>query len=214
MSEIVTTFNGIDSDTNTLTGVIRVPSGTTAAPTGITFYFSDGSYLTGLIGDLTNIIYFPFTGVPSQPDVISFYLAGLQTSFGIGGSNYEDYYDVNGNSVPFVINDWPDGLYRYEAFAAGGDDIQWLIHIPVIEGKMVSMARKLLDSQCNCKLNVDLQEKFVKAKAYQELIYSKVIGLSTDSATVAEVQAVLSEVNGMIQSLTNFLNGTETICGC
>lgn len=214
MSEIVTTFTGIDPDTNTLTGLVRVPSGSTATPTGLTFYFLDGSYLTGLIGDLTNVIYFAFAGLPTQPDAVVLWLSQMQTNFGIGGSNYGDYFNANGDTVPFTINDWADGLYRYEASDSAGDDKQWLIHIPVIEGKMASMARQLLDSQCNCKLDVDLQEKFVKAKAYQELIYSKVIGLDTNQGTIAEIQAVLSEVNGMIQTLTNFLNGTETMCGC
>ena len=138
----------------------------------------------------------------------------MQIDFGVGGSNYEDYFNASGEGVPFVIDSWKDGLYRYEASDSAGDDKQWLIHIPVIEGKMSSLAQQLLDSQCKCKLDVDLQEKFVKAKAYQELIYSKVIGLGTDQTTTAEIQEVLSEVNGMIQTLTNFLNGTETMCGC
>jgi len=214
MSEIRTSFIGVNSDTLTLLGYIRVPSGSTATPTGITFYFTDGSYLNALTGDITNIIYFPAPQAPTAPDLISFGLNTLQIYFGIGGSNYEDYINAAGTPVPFTISDWVDGLYRYEAAASSGDEIQWLIHMPDIEAKMVTLAKQLLNSQCNCKLDADLQEKFVKAKAYQELIYNKVIGLPTNQSSVAEIQEVLAEVNDMIQTLTNFLNGTETICGC
>jgi len=79
---------------------------------------------------------------------------------------------------------------------------------------MKTLATSLINSQCDCKLDPTLSEKFVKAKAYQELIYNKVINLSDDPATVAEIQTALEEINSDISTLIAFLGDTESLCGC
>jgi len=213
MSDIATTFEFTSS--SDLVGRIRVPSGTTASPTGLTFYFTDGSYLNALIGDLTDVIYFSFPQSPSTSDAFIFDLTTMQTYFSLGGDNYEDYFGADSTTSSFTISEWKDGLYKYEAFHSSSDDIQWLLHVPTVEAKLVILAKQILDSQCKCTLNTELSEKFVKAKAYQELIYNKVIGLSREeNMTTLDTQAILTEVNSMVQTLINFLNGTDTICGC
>jgi hypothetical protein len=213
MSNVVTTFIGVLSESQSLSARLRVPSGSSDTITGLSFYFTDGSMLESLVGDITDIIYFPIE-TPLVEDVLSFNLERLQLEYSIGGSQYENYFDADGAVIEFTINSWVDGLYKYVSSATSGSENIWLLHIPVIEDKLVTLSKELLDSQCQCKIDAGLSEKFIKAKAYQELIYNKVINLTTEELTAAQNTVILAEVNDMVKTLTNFLEGTNNICGC
>lgn len=215
MPDITATFSNINTNTSQLLVYLRVPSGTTAAPIGLTFYWPDGSYLNELLGDITDKIYFPFTSAPTQTDVFIFDLTGLQNMYSLTGSNYENYYGTDGLVAEFTKTVWDEGLYYYATNDAAGFDTHWLLYVPTIETKLSELAEQVLDNQCNCKLDAALSEKFIKAKAYQELINYKVTALPTGSElTSSQIKDRLSNINSMVDTLTNFLNGTDTICGC
>lgn len=215
MSDITATFSNIITNTGQLLAYLRVPSGTTATPIGLTFFWPDGSYFNELLGDITNKIYFSFSPVPTQVDVFIFDLPTLQNMYSVTGTNYENYYGTDGLVAEFTKTVWDEGLYYYATNDASGDDIHWLLYIPTIETKLSELANQVLDNQCNCKLDPTISEKFIKAKAYQELINYKVTALPTDSIlSTSQIKDRLSNINGMVDTLTNFLNGTDTICGC
>lgn len=194
-----------------LIGNIYVVSGNTTNYTSFTFYYPGGSYLDVLLADAINVFFVPFNGNLAITDFLNFDLGVLASEYGEGNTNYFNASDVN---VPFDIAEYSDGLYRIDIETSGATEIQWVLITKNIDAKMQELATKLLNSQCNCKLDVNTQEMFVKAKAYQELIYNKVTALSTDQATIASIREVLTDVNNNINTLTNFLTGSETLCGC
>lgn len=215
MSDITATFSNIVTNTSEFAVYLRVPSGTTATPIGLSFFWPDGSYINELIGDITNKLYFQFTTAPTIRDVFLFNLNTLQNMYSLTGTNYENYYGTDGLVAEFTKTVWDEGLYYYSTNDASGFDIHWLLYVPTIETKMSELAQQVLDNQCNCKLDAALSEKFIKAKAYQELINYKVTALPTDSELLtSNIKDRLSNINSMVATLTNFLNGTETICGC
>ena len=197
---------------NEFTGYIYVPSGGQSSYTGVTFFWNDGSYLDELAANANNTnILFLFTNNSAQPDLVLFNLSNLTTEYGEGNTAY---FNTSGVNVPFTKTVWEDGLYYFSLTTVDGSENQWILHIPSIESSMKTLATSLINSQCDCKLDPTLSEKFVKAKAYQELIYNKVINLSDDPATVAEIQTALEEINSDISTLIAFLGDTESLCGC
>ena len=208
----MSTFTKYNLASNTsLTGSIYVVSGNTTNYTSFNFYYPNGSYLDVLLADATNVFFVPFDGNLSVTDYLNFDLNVLAAEYGEGNSNFFNASDQN---VPFDIAEYSDGLYRIDVVTTTGTEAQWVLITKNIDAKIQDVATKLLDSQCNCKLNVETQEMFIKAKAYQELIYSKVTALATDQTSTAAIRTVLTDINSDIDTLTNFLTGTETLCGC
>lgn len=207
MASTHTVFKPIASDS--LFGSIYIPSGNSVSYTGVTLYFSDSSYLSTVNWD----DYIAELPDPAYADVINFGLSIMQSLYPT--SENSDYYDASNNSSAFTKSVWSDGLYRYELSVAGGEDEkQWILYVPTVENKLKLLAQSVLNSQCNCSLDPALKDKFVKAKAYQELIYNKVINLTTDQSSVLEIQEVIDDIASDLTVLLNFLEGTETLCGC
>jgi len=204
------TFTSIRTTTGgDLTGDIYVPSGNSVDPTAVTFFWTDGSYLTDLSASaIAKGVLFDFNGVP---DIVLFDLNNLATEYADGNTAY---FSAAGVNIPFAIESYVDGLYFYSLTNSVDIENQWVLYMPSIEEKMKTLATSLLQSQCQCKLDAALSDKFIKAKAYQELIYHKVADATVDGNTTAQIQAVLSDVNSDIQTLTAFLEGTEELCGC
>lgn len=207
MASTHTVFKPITSDS--LFGSIYVPSGSSVTYTGVTLYFSDSSYLStadtnDYIAELVD---------PAYPDVINFGLALIQSLYPTSFDS--DYFDANNNAAAFTKSSWSDGLYRYDLSVDGGEaEKQWILYVPTVENKLKLLAQSVLNSQCNCSLDPTLKDKFVKAKAYQELIYNKVINLTTDQSSLSEIQEVINNIASDLTVLLNFLEGTETLCGC
>lgn len=196
------------SDGN-LAGDIYVPSGNSVEPTAVTFFWTDGSYLTDLSASaIAKGVLFDFSGTP---DLVLLDLSNLATEYPDGNTAY---FSAAGVNIPFAIQSYIDGLYFYSLTNAVDVENQWVLYMPSIEEKMKTLATSLLQSQCQCKLDATLSDKFVKAKAYQELIYHKVADATLNGNTTAQIQAVLTDVNSDIQILTGFLEGTKKICGC
>lgn len=207
MASTRTVFRPITSDS--LLGDIYIPSGNNVSYTGVTLYFPDSSYLT--TADVADYIV-PIAN-PVYADVVNFDLSGIQSLYPT--SENSDYFDASSTPAAFTKSVYSDGLYRYTLSVSGGEDeVQWILYVPTVESKLKLLAQALLDSQCNCKVDPALRDKFIKAKAYQELIYNKVINVGTDQITVTEIQECINDVTADITILLNFLEGTETLCGC
>lgn len=95
-------------------------------------------------------------------------------------------------------------IYNYNN-QTGGATWTGVLFIPTIMGKIADLAQDLIDCQCNCELNEAKAQKYIKARAYLDLLISKV-----NAATTAETLIALQP---MVTTLTNFLNGTEELCG-
>lgn len=77
--------------------------------------------------------------------------------------------------------------------------------IPTILGNIDTLAQNVIDCQCNCDLDAAKSQSYIKARAYLDLIQYK-----ADTATAF---TDLTEINTMLTTLTNFLAGTDELCG-
>jgi hypothetical protein len=93
--------------------------------------------------------------------------------------------------------------YNNETVTANADRAH--LFIPTILDGIDTMAATLIDCQCNCELNSDTAQSYMKARAYLDLINYK--------ASTATTNTEIAEINTMITTLTSFLAGTTTICG-
>jgi len=77
--------------------------------------------------------------------------------------------------------------------------------IPTILEGIDTLADAVINCQCNCSIDEVKSQKYIKARAYLDLIQYK-----ADNATAFTDMA---EINTMITTLTNFLAGTDELCG-
>lgn len=122
------------------------------------------------------------------------------------------YTAFDGTGLAWTATSLPEGLYHYALETGSGSneyESQYLLVIPTIEGAIITLAKQLQESQCNCKLNASLRDKFVKALGLLELIRERV-----KTAPTAFNQDFYTEVNADIQVLSDFLEGTNPVCGC
>ena len=114
-------------------------------------------------------------------------------------------YTANDNAAGSAIT-ISEGLLAYNYNnETGGAAWHGLLFIPTLMGKIADLAEDLLDCQCNCELNSVKAQKYLKARAYLDLLISKV----NDESDVNK----LISLQPMVTTLTNFLNGTEELCG-
>lgn len=79
------------------------------------------------------------------------------------------------------------------------------LYIPTILDGIDTLAANLINCQCNCELNSDKAQSYIKARAYLDLINYK--------ADTATTNTEIAAINTMITTLTNFLAGTDELCG-
>ena len=79
------------------------------------------------------------------------------------------------------------------------------LHVPSILEDIDTLAQNVIDCQCECDVNEMKAQKYIKARAYLDLIVYK--------AENATSYADRTEIQTMITTLTNFLGGTDELCG-
>lgn len=203
MATTYTRWNS-SSTSATLSGFVRVAPGQSITSPVIVFRFKDKSYLDlteAEASDSNVAAWFSASGL------VNFNLSALAAAF--TDDQHTAYYSATGSPQAFGITSFEDGVYHY-TFTNGSDvEAQYVIFMPEIEEAIEALAKKLIDSQCNCQLNRSVMDNFVKAKALQQLIYAKVLDMGTTyNATNFD------DVNADIKVLSDFLEGTNDVCGC
>lgn len=192
------------SSASVLSGLVRVAPGDTITSPVIQLRFKDKSYLDLTEAEATDpavALYVPAAGA------LNFNLAGLAAAY--DDDTHTAYYNAAGEVQAFGIASFEDGVYHYTFTNGSDDEFQYVIFIPEIEEAIETLAKKLIDSQCNCQLNRSVMDNFVKAKALQQLIYAKAADLGD-----RYIAASFDELNADIKVLTDFLAGTNDVCGC
>lgn len=165
-------------------------------PDFTSLYVADNIPFAANIGfTTTNVVVTPVTLLAELSDPTN----GVYTSF-------------DGTGLAWTATSLPEGLYHYALETGSGateDETQYLLVIPTIESAIITLAEQLQESQCNCKLNVSLRDKFVKALGLLELIRERVKIASTEFD-----QDFYTEINADIEVLSDFLGGTNPVCGC
>lgn len=193
-----------NSTSAALAGFVSVaPGGSITSPT-VQFRFLDKSYL-----DLDNTeatdpnvaVWLPASGL------INFNIAAFTAEY--TDDQHTAYYSAAGSPQAFGIQSFADGVYHYTFSNSTDVESQYVIFIPEIEESIETLAKSLIDTQCNCQLNRSVMDNFVKAKAMQQLIYAKVSDMGT-----AYSETEFDSVNADVQALANFLAGTNSACGC
>lgn len=120
-----------------------------------------------------------------------------------------EFFNAADESIVWTRATLEQGVYHYTVTNGSDSELQYVILMPTVEAAIDTLAKKLLDSQCNCQMNRSVMDNFVKAKALQQLIYAKVAehGTAMDSA-------FLTEINADVTVLQDFLEGTNDVCGC
>ena len=100
-----------------------------------------------------------------------------------------------------------EGLYTTESvgdISTSGNPRPYL-YIPTILAGIKTLADSLIDCQCNCALNSEKAEKYIKARAYLDIITSEANALTA----VSEMAAIQTKID----TLEAFLGGTDNLCG-
>jgi hypothetical protein len=79
------------------------------------------------------------------------------------------------------------------------------LHIPTTLAAIDTLADAVINCQCNCETTAASTQKYVKARAYFDLL--------TYKANTAANEADRAEVQTMLTTLSNFLGGTDELCG-
>jgi hypothetical protein len=133
-------------------------------------------------------------------------LAGLVTGFP-STTNTSLYADITttttiaGSGVTFG-----DGVYAV-TYNNDSEDSNFRIHLhlPTILDAIDTLADRVINCQCNCIVDEMDAQKYIKARAYLDLIVYKAEE-ATSNADHAALQL-------MVTTLTNFLAGTDELCG-
>lgn len=192
------------STSSLLSGFISVAPNSSIVSPAVQFRFLDKSYLDLDEAEATNAtvaVWFPITGL------VNFNLAALSSAY--TDDQHTGYYSAQGLPQAFSIQSFDDGVYYYTFSNSTDVESQYVIFMPGIETSIETLAKSLIDTQCNCQLNRSVADNFVKAKAMQQLIYAKVARIGT-----AYDETAFDDVNADIQALANFLEGTNSACGC
>ena len=105
--------------------------------------------------------------------------------------------NIAGSAVVFG-----EGAYGFEYNNA---KFRVQLHVPTIMDAIEAAASDVLNCQCNCELNSAKAQKYIKIRAYFDLILYK--------AQYAEGFSDTTSINSMITTLTNFIGGTDELCG-
>lgn len=87
----------------------------------------------------------------------------------------------------------------------GGASFTVFLYTPTILDGIDTLADGVINCQCNCSVNEANAQSYIKARAYLDLIQTK--------ANAATAHTDIAEINTMITTLTNFLAGTDDMCG-
>ena len=98
-----------------------------------------------------------------------------------------------------------EGLFCVEYNNDSADTLRPFLYIPTILEDIDTLAQAVIDCQCNCTIDEAKSQKYIKARAYLDLIEYK----SRNIAAAADI----TDINTMITKLTDFLTGTEELCG-
>lgn len=104
---------------------------------------------------------------------------------------------IAGSSVTFG-----EGAYGFE-YNNTGFRVQ--LYIPTIMDAIEAAATDVINCQCECEINSAKAQKYIKMRAYLDLILYKAqtaIGFSN-----------MLEINTMVTTLTDFVGGTDELCG-
>ncbi len=120
-----------------------------------------------------------------------------------------EFFNALDETIAFTRTTIEQGVYYFSATQGSDIEQQYVIMMPDIEEAMVTLAQKLLDTQCACQMNRSVMDNYIKAKAMQQLIYSKVADQGVTLSTT-----FLADVNADVTVLHDFMQGTSEICGC
>lgn len=168
-----------------------------------------GNYLNMDETNATDIALYPNAGIvfsTTTTDVMA--LSTTNLSNGFEDNNNTTLFDsyTAGNAVAGSAVTFGEGLYIYRySNQTGGATWTGILFIPTVMSKIADLAEDLIDCQCSCELNETKAQKYIKARAYLDLLISKVNAGTTPAALI--------ELQPMVTTLTNFLNGTEELCG-
>ena len=98
-----------------------------------------------------------------------------------------------------------EGLFCVEYNNDSTDTLRPFLYIPTILEDIDTLAQNVIDCQCNCEVDSAKGQKYIKARAYLDLIEYK----SRNIAAAGDITAI----NAMVTKLTDFLTGTEELCG-
>ena len=79
------------------------------------------------------------------------------------------------------------------------------LYVPTILDGIDTLADSVINCQCNCNVDEAKAQRYIKARAYLDLIQTK--------AKAAAAHTDVAEINTMITTLTNLLAGTDDMCG-
>ena len=145
----------------------------------------------------------------STPGVDSFALtaAGITSGFPTNGNTalYSDATKTTPIAGSAIV--LGEGLYTTESvgdISTGGAPRPYL-YMPTIMAGIYTLADGLMNSQCECALNSEKAEKYIKARAYLDIILNEADALTA----VSEMAAIQTKID----ELEAFLGGTGTLCG-
>ena len=127
--------------------------------------------------------------------------ASLVTGFPTtsAGAITQSATNVAGSAVSLT-----EGLFCVEYNNDSTDTLRPFLYIPTIQEGIDTLATNVMNCQCDCEFNAMDGQKYIKARAYLDLIEYK--------ARTITAAADITAINAMITKLTNFLGGTEELC--
>lgn len=111
---------------------------------------------------------------------------------------------VNAN-FPSLALSLAEGLFCVQYNNDSADVLRPFLYIPTIQADVNTLAQNVIDCQCDCEIDSVKGQKYIKARAYLDLIEYK----SRNIAAAGDITAI----NAMVTKLTDFLTGTENLCG-
>ena len=143
----------------------------------------------------------------SGVDSFSIDAAGITAGFPTDGNTalYSDSTKATAIAGSAIV--LGEGLYTTESvgdISTGGAPRPYL-YIPTILAGIKTLADNLIDDQCNCELNSEKAEKYIKARAYLDIILNEANALTA----VSEMAAIQTKID----TLEAFLGGTNNLCG-
>lgn len=98
-----------------------------------------------------------------------------------------------------------EGLFCIEYNNDSADTLRPFLYIPTTLDDIDTLAQSVIDCQCDCDITEVASQKYIKARAYLDLIEYKAANITA--------AADITAINAMVTKLKNFLIGTEKLCG-
>jgi len=124
-------------------------------------------------------------------------IAGFPTAS--AGALVKGGINVAGSAISLT-----EGLFCIQYNNDSADTLRPFLYIPTILDDIDTLAQSVLDCQCDCNIDDMKAQRYIKARAYLDLIEYK----SRNIAASSEI----ADINAMITKLTDFLTGTEELC--